>query len=997
MSLNLGNIGWSQELAWADPGDEPTAGTGKTSQRPNRVVLPTADGRTIILIADHNSADAANGYGDKSGNPRIKVFEVNAAFGVSTLRAQVNIGPMWQPYERFSADMYADGSIGLVYQRKDNNNICYRKISAAWSVGTEEVVVAALPNVILGLDLSISEADVPAVSAAIKADSNPTLRLRAWVRATTGGVWTSMTAQTIIDNGTPINAYTNTSLTFVRGGTSGARPIMFAVDSAQNNNDRGTRIYTAVVNESTGAIVNFQLRKTYLAGNMATTFNSLTRRTYLFPSGTGEVVIAHMEGVDKKNVMIARHTFDGNAWAEPMPAQTTVLGVNPFHSAKFAASFAKDRVNFYYIQTVGGSDVAVNLIGIIDRPTNTVRWSGPFRWDNGEANPDRYFPMAGTGRYAYSTDFHPMVYFNSENNLKFQARAHRNMVPPVPFEVKPAGGSLLTGTPELSLKVRLGLNFPQSKHKAVWQLATDSNFTTNLKTYTQADDKFVRIENTAAQGSFYFISDVLPAAMAISSGTWHVRAAVIDEFGVQGPWSAAGSVDLSHPPAAANLSPNGVLLGNAVVQFKWDFTDPLSTDHQTAYQLIVERVDTGAVVLDTGKVTTISTSTIRDLGADLLGVDFRWKVRLWDVDDTPGEYSAYATFGIAGAPTVAVNQPAPNAALASGTPQILFTPAADGGRRVRAYVVNIMSDGTVVRSSGYVSVDVPGGEQIAWRSPRPLLEKNTQYYVQVSVVDELGLTGNSDVIPFTVNWVSPAGPTGIDVDTSHFNVEDEGYVEVTWTGAQDAQFAAWIIERRDDLIDAAHVVTQEGEWQEIDEVTTSEMIYRDYFAPSGLRSVYRVRQLVNRGGDLAISELELTKESFPDSDGYWIVEPTTDSGDPSAFRLSTVTADDFTDEWEESEYVVIGRGRHVDRGDYLGVVGTLTAQLRDTPFSTARAKRLRLKRARDNETMLYLRNPFGDVYHVNVGNIQVSRIAGVGKMEFVDVQVPYSEVDAGSD
>jgi hypothetical protein len=39
-----------------------------------------------------------------------------------------------------------------------------------------------------------------------------------------------------------------------------------------------------------------------------------------------------------------------------------------------------------------------------------------------------------------------------------------------------------------------------------------------------------------------------------------------------------------------------------------------------------------------------------------------------------------------------------------------------------------------------------------------------------------------------------------------------------------------------------------------------------------------------------------------------------------------------------------------------------------------------------------MRNPFGDVYRIRVGNLSISRLAGVGVDEFVDVTIPYSEV-----
>lgn len=108
--------------------------------------------------------------------------------------------------------------------------------------------------------------------------------------------------------------------------------------------------------------------------------------------------------------------------------------------------------------------------------------------------------------------------------------------------------------------------------------------------------------------------------------------------------------------------------------------------------------------------------------------------------------------------------------------------------------------------------------------------------------------------------------------------------------------------------------------------------------------------------------------------------------------LSSVVSDSYSDEYEESEFTIAGRGRFVERGDHLGIRGTLEVHIRDTPYKTARQYKKDLENLKEQNTVLSLRTPFGDIYRISAGNLGISRISGVGKSEFVDVSIPYAEV-----
>lgn len=252
------------------------------------------------------------------------------------------------------------------------------------------------------------------------------------------------------------------------------------------------------------------------------------------------------------------------------------------------------------------------------------------------------------------------------------------------------------------------------------------------------------------------------------------------------------------------------------------------------------------------------------------------------------------------------------------------------------------------------------------------------------------------MVSFFTAWINPASPTGLEVFDAQYNIEDEGYIAITWDDlARDDDFTFWSLYRKSDLVDnTTGQVLEEGSFELLDREysISSDYEYRDYFAPANYLVTYRLVQSVNRLGQDIDSAPTDHAGIIPFSDGYWLIEPSSLDASADAFKLSIVTADSFTDEQEESEFNVIGRGRVVNKGQKLGNKGTLEVQLRNTGGTTARQKRLRLKELQEGARQLYLRNPFGDIFRVSVSMISISRVAGVGRSEFCDVTIPYSEV-----
>lgn len=140
----------------------------------------------------------------------------------------------------------------------------------------------------------------------------------------------------------------------------------------------------------------------------------------------------------------------------------------------------------------------------------------------------------------------------------------------------------------------------------------------------------------------------------------------------------------------------------------------------------------------------------------------------------------------------------------------------------------------------------------------------------------------------------------------------------------------------------------------------------------------------------AMSPVTLTSED------YWLVDPLSNIG----VRLHHVIAESESDEYEEEELILIGKGRKMDYGTRLGNAGSLTAQLWDAPANpdlqvaakSARQQKAELDLLKTMRHTIYLRNPFGDVLAVTPGNITFDRLPGVGLREYGTVTIPYKEV-----
>lgn len=547
-----------------------------------------------------------------------------------------------------------------------------------------------------------------------------------------------------------------------------------------------------------------------------------------------------------------------------------------------------------------------------------------------------------------------------------------------PYEMTPVDGATVdTGTPTM----QVGLYAWQLRVKAQFQIATDTAFTTGVRNLIEPDTDLL-IQGLA--------EEVVPAISALTpQGAFYMRAKAIDELGLESDWTDYNAFTVSHPPTTSNHTPATRVAYGATNTFSWLFGDTNSDDVQTAYQIVISKVSDGSTVLDTGKVTSTAQMANIAVGSGNKNLELVWKIRVWDTDDVVGPYTSDVHFMLMDAGTVAITAPTGVSVPSPGpTVQWTFTPAvvANVAYRYRVFFYETATF-EVVHDSGTI---ISASPEYIPPSPAAFLEEATEYTVYVYVEDVEGLVG-SDSETFTTSWTLPTPPSPVTLDSSVYATD--GYVTVEWDNSDiDSEFIAWRVYRITVSPDPPYpVLNPSGTWDLVGEVTTDDPTYsfEDYFAPSNSSNVWAVVQVANRFGSNVESLYTSVVTGSLAGDSYWLLHPT----DPDLnLLLAHVTEESFQTEYEEEELKIIGRGRKYERGTNWGRTGSITAELRGLSGVSAREERLKVEALKDAGVAMFFRNPFGDVWKVNMGQVQITRTPGVGMNEYTTLSMPYSEV-----
>lgn len=460
---------------------------------------------------------------------------------------------------------------------------------------------------------------------------------------------------------------------------------------------------------------------------------------------------------------------------------------------------------------------------------------------------------------------------------------------------------------------------------------------------------------------------------------WIARARGIDRFGISGEWSEPTSFLVSHPPVTLSASPaHGAPLDATRGVLSWVFGDPWAGDRQSYAQVTLRRTN---VLNHSTTVTGPSASVIPGLMVNLqahLRAVVYYDIVVADRDGVWSSPALQGTFLVSKEPEVTILSPGPGEFIQTGNPEFTWSAvfaAPELSQRSAQVVIRRVDNGLTV----FTGDADPGTAERVLKGSAPL-DNLTDYIASVTVVDTEGLAGRSTV-QFSTSYVRPAGVSSYPVADEYLS---HGYVVVRFDSSDiDAEFAEWRIYRR--RVDPA------GEWVLAGTVQDPfAESFKDWLVAGTGEWEYTVTQAVTRFG----SSVESLRDEFPNSvsifsDSYWLIVP---GAEEQSVQLHTVTADDYTSERETAEYVIIDGGRRRNMGTRKGKAGALGATVRHSTQATASQQVQLLEDLNRDSRPVIMRDPFGNLTQVSLGEIAVSRIAGVGSSEFSDLTIPYYEV-----
>jgi hypothetical protein len=945
-----------------------------TSQRGlSRNVFTLSNGNCMIVVLE--------------GANVVKVYETSAADRKTgwTQRASVTVSSMTSVAE-VSGALFTDNSLGIAVKGSDATNVrlSYFKMTyAGYSVSAIEAVasVGLAGNSLTASEIDISDNGAVAVGFVWHSGQNSYTQIR--IR-NTGGTW-GTGIDTLLEQSGTLKAYP--SITLLNLGASGSTRRLVWVSSAPYYDSFtgygvGTsfKVYTATYDETTGTISGIAERAQYLSNY---SYNIVTgvRNAKLFRgSGTHEYHLGLVLGSYISDIKqpfstshacyYARGSWDGTTWSELRSPQGITIWKNMGKTggntgATIAMTCGSASISYYVMSYTTPAGSGGEGVFQEDSTNNYLCGMAQLMWGSDTGNPgtvqgytetwldgrNEIYNVFSGGTRNLSTNKHDVLF------LKTDSKPYHQMAPslPVPTSVTPDNGqNVATGSPDL-IAVTSYIDFvtPPSKWKAEWQISQDSAFVTGVRSYEMGLANNLGFQDVANSWSVpktllqKTVQDNTkvtnppygtPYYPLLNAGAWYIRARIEDTFGNQGAWTSTTRLfTIGHPPVAVPIAPTNNAKfeygGSGTKSFTWEFTDPSLTDTQTAYQLRIKTGDAlGTVVLDTGKVVSTSKSVSVNIPVGNKNQTLYWEVRLWDTDDAAGIYSTGATFfQMVDPATAAITAPTSNQILSGGSTTLNATVSASGGRVVKQYQYQIFRAGQIVWSSNVVLVSVGNAGTLPYIVPPGVLENFASYSVRLTVVDDAGIQSQTGFVTFSTSWTPALSATVFSADSTNYNTL--GYVRVSWTDAnREAGFVGWNIYRKADIVDQVTGITLTSGTYELvyqdNRAVAGTYTWDDYYAPSNHRVSYLIKQVANRGGFFVESQNTSPATTTPVTDGYWLLEKG-ETGAINAYKIPLVVADDFTDEQEEAEYTVIGRGRHVDKGDILGPKGSLTVQLRD--------------------------------------------------------------------
>lgn len=702
-----------------------------------------SDGSVVMMVPD--AAIASINGTDTTGVAKIAFYKSDTTRTTWTLNLAYTPSPAASSASiSFVGSMVLDTSdnIHLVYAGTDGslNYVPFTYSGGTYTAGTKQTVSAssAVTRRWRALDIDIAGTTNPAIMAyESKTSAGLSAFHRCFIRLNDGTTWrTAYTEDQAILGGGSIPIYEpseDVSLSYnLTGVVSNVVQILFYATRVGQFTDRADICREISFNVSTGTDGSATTLGTWPVFNQNVA--ATRRRGWVFKTTNNLWQVAMSLGTTRPSFQVMR--LQHGAYSAPIvnstsPTLAPVPNTNGvFRDASIqnltpsidwngwkynpvACAYADNRVFFGFITSntlnVSGAASGFTMSGVVFRYNNASDLQTTYAdtlmrpLDNYFTAGDRPMAIYGSGNnrnQAGDLKFNFLAFYGYTGNVttsgKFQtARAVIDTFYDPPVNVGPTS-AVSNDTPTLQVRVSNSALYPNIKGKIEWNLATDSAFTTNLKSILEPDANYRYFGSTTNSVPPNFNISLMLSGVGtqkLFSGTWYVRSRVVSDLGQVSSWSATTNFIVSHKPAALPLTPAVASLTSFTpsgIVFTWSFSDTEPTDTQTAYQLKVVRTDTGATVFDSTKTSsTLQTATVA-LSSTLKDVPLQWTVSLWDTDDVQGAFSNPVAFMIGDGPAVRVTSPTDGSTVTTASPTVSWAFIGSGTRTQKAYRVSLL-------------------------------------------------------------------------------------------------------------------------------------------------------------------------------------------------------------------------------------------------------------------------------------------------------------------
>lgn len=697
-----------------------------------RGIATLTDGRTVTLAVDTNLASSSGT--DVTGVAKIHLYVSNdvsrTAFTLATSLTPAVAPSSSTRAARASMSLGADNSIWVAWQGVDNALYVTKWTYSAGTVtfsATETVVAAGgITDRFRSVDIDVTGNSSVAVGVyEAQATSGAGAFLRVYVRNNSASWVRALSFENLNTGG------------FIRTNSEDVS-VAWRGDGIVSNVGRlllyGTRVYSTVdvgdlVREYSYNVSTGTTDSATNVGTWATEFNkdqaAGTRRGMIFTLNTTLYLLAGVIGAGVPKFFATKLTT-GNYTAPVVSTAGYVstislsnyFKIDPTANARtyWSASYKDNRLLFGFAG-VGSGDApriyrevsmswaavgtatAKPTIDAIPRPLDSAFYGdgGPIAIYGGDNRRTQaslkyynFVGLYGPAGNTVSTTIPRRLRFVSEDT--FDAPTLLS-----PYYVEP------TSRPTYRVRVDNVNLQPNLYGKIEVNVASNSIFTTSLKTIIQPDSEFQYFgsQDGLSGGSKQVAIATQDASQALTQGTWYWRARVVSDKDSPGAWSTTTSFAVSHPPSALAISPTPASVvaftsANSYT-FTWTRSDTEPTDTQTAYALIVRRLDTVTNIVSTGYVSSSANTVSVTIDAVTLGVvdvPLDWSVQLKDADGVAGAASDPVQFTIGNKATLDIIYPDGVTVVDTALPTFTWTFTGFGLRTQKAYRVSVYDNTT---------------------------------------------------------------------------------------------------------------------------------------------------------------------------------------------------------------------------------------------------------------------------------------------------------------